>query len=308
MEGPPGVGKTSLIASLAGATCHKLIRINLSEQTDLADLFGAHLPQEDGHFAWVDGPLLRAFKEGSWVLVDELNLASQPVLEGLNACLDHRRCATIPELGIEVKVSPECRFFGAQNPSIGGGGRKNLPRSFLNRFTQVYVDQLSDDDYQAILNGLFPNVDSEILTSMIQFNAKANLLFPGSVVYNLRDMTRWVELLNNSNDNPGRFVFLIYAARLSKEQQRSKVYNCYEKCFDTEKWPLYVPNGFPSYHRDKVKFGHASLDLTPFSPLFGSPNSISNYSIHAWLPAAECIVNCCQKGWMTILVSVVSFR
>ncbi len=37
-----------------------------------------------------DGPLLAAVKAGHWVLLDELNLASQPVLEGLNALLDHR--------------------------------------------------------------------------------------------------------------------------------------------------------------------------------------------------------------------------
>ena len=37
-----------------------------------------------------DGPLLRALKGGAWVLLDELNLASQSVLEGLNAVLDHR--------------------------------------------------------------------------------------------------------------------------------------------------------------------------------------------------------------------------
>ena len=59
-------------------------------------------------FAWRDGPFLKALKSGDWILLDEvnsfilfsslyiqvlsyqMNLASQSVLEGLNACLDHR--------------------------------------------------------------------------------------------------------------------------------------------------------------------------------------------------------------------------
>ena len=40
LEGSPGVGKTSLITALANATGNNLTRINLSEQTDLVDLFG----------------------------------------------------------------------------------------------------------------------------------------------------------------------------------------------------------------------------------------------------------------------------
>ncbi|KAJ3084604.1 hypothetical protein HDU99_010346 [Rhizoclosmatium hyalinum] len=75
--------------------------INLSEQTDLMDLFGSDLPVEGGkggEFAWRDGPFLSAMKTGQWVLLDELNLATQQVLEGLNACLDHRASVYIPEL------------------------------------------------------------------------------------------------------------------------------------------------------------------------------------------------------------------
>ena len=37
-----------------------------------------------------DGPLRAAVRSGAWVLLDELNLAGQTVLEGLNAVLDHR--------------------------------------------------------------------------------------------------------------------------------------------------------------------------------------------------------------------------
>ena len=75
LEGSPGVGKTSLILSLAKISGHKLVRINLSDQTDLSDLFGTDLPEENeaaGRFAWRDGPFLTALKEGHWILLDEV--------------------------------------------------------------------------------------------------------------------------------------------------------------------------------------------------------------------------------------------
>ena len=65
LEGSPGVGKTSLISALASATGHKLVRINLSEHTDLMDLLGTDLPVEGGkpgEFQWCDGVFLRALK------------------------------------------------------------------------------------------------------------------------------------------------------------------------------------------------------------------------------------------------------
>jgi midasin len=129
LEGSPGVGKTSLIENLAAVSGNRLVRINLSEQTDLTDLFGADLPVEEDatlstnagpQFAWRDGPFLQAMKNGDWVLLDELNLASQQVLEGLNACLDHRGVVYIPELQREFDCSPTFRIFAAQNPQSQG--------------------------------------------------------------------------------------------------------------------------------------------------------------------------------------------
>lgn len=60
------------------------------------------------------------------------------MLEGLNACFDHRSEIYVPELGMTFQVQHEkTKMFGCQNPFIQGGGRKGLPKSFLNRFTQV---------------------------------------------------------------------------------------------------------------------------------------------------------------------------
>jgi len=73
----------------------------------MMDLLGSEYPiasstnddeDDDIRFHWCDGVLLQAIKEGHWFLIDEMNLAQQSVLEGLNAILDHRRTVYIPEL------------------------------------------------------------------------------------------------------------------------------------------------------------------------------------------------------------------
>ena len=73
-------------------------------------------------------------------LTSQLNLASQSVLESLNSVFDHRGRLFVPELGRYFDVDRErTKIFACQNPVQQGGGRKGLPKSFLNRFTQVIL-------------------------------------------------------------------------------------------------------------------------------------------------------------------------
>lgn len=108
-------------------------------------------------------------RRGHWVILDELNLAPQSVLEGLNACLDHRASVFIPELGEAFDCASTFRVFGCQNPLQQGGGRKGLPKSFLNRFTQVWMEELDDHDMQLIIASQFHTLASEMITRMIRF-------------------------------------------------------------------------------------------------------------------------------------------
>ncbi|KAJ3897136.1 P-loop containing nucleoside triphosphate hydrolase protein [Lentinula edodes] len=174
LEASPGVGKISLITALAQVSGHELCRINLSNPTDLIDLFGCDLPVDGGKSgepAWKYGEFLRALQEGWWVLLDEMNLASQAVLEGLNAVLDHRGSVYIPELDRTFIKHPAFRIFAAQNPLSQRGGRKDLPKYFVNRFTKVYVDQLLPSDLRLVCQYLHPKVDTKLLEPITAFNS-----------------------------------------------------------------------------------------------------------------------------------------
>uniref|UniRef100_A0A8C9MGW1 Midasin n=1 Tax=Serinus canaria TaxID=9135 RepID=A0A8C9MGW1_SERCA len=314
LEGSPGVGKTSLVAALAKASGNCLVRINLSEQTDVTDLFGTDLPVEGGkggEFAWRDGPLLAALKAGHWIVLDELNLASQSVLEGLNACFDHRAEIYVPELGMNFHVQHKTtKIFGCQNPYRQGGGRKGLPKSFLNRFTQVYVDPLSAEDMKFIGKTLFPAIDKTIIAKMVAFNNKIEKEVMaekkwgqkgGPWEFNLRDLFRWCQLMLVDQSpgcyDPGQHVFLVYGERMRTREDKEKVISVYRDIFGQE---ADVYTGTREFHISpyNVQIGYSVLSRGNYIPHSGRTLSLLHHS----LQSLESIMKCVHMSWMVILV------
>ncbi|XP_059609312.1 midasin [Phlebotomus argentipes] len=268
LEGAPGVGKTSLVVNLAAATGHKIVRINLCEHTDLADLFGTDLPADDhslelfgvkdqgvndaparGAFVWRDGPLLAALKApDTWILLDELNLAPQSVLEGLNAILDHRGEVFIPELNKTFKLGAKTRIFASQNPLKQGGGRKGLPQSFLNRFTKVYLRKLRQEDLLHVIQAQYSNL-GDLPLKMVRFSeildkGVENLEFGlrgGPFEINLRDIMRWCDFISNPETGFGQedidvmIVYekmkIVYGERMRSEADKMFLRKAFSEVF-----------------------------------------------------------------------------
>jgi midasin len=310
LEGSPGVGKTTLVASLARALGKPLTRINLSEQTDLTDLFGSDVPVEGGdvgHFAWRDAPFLQAMQRGDWVLLDEMNLASQSVLEGLNSCLDHRQQVYVAELDQTFRRHPDFVLFAAQNPHHQGGGRKGLPASFVNRFTVVYADSFSDADLNSICTKLFPRTPLEQTSKVVDFISKLNWAIDhdrefanigGPWELNLRDILRWFQLANRGDVQipSGYLLENIISQRFRTQKDRSVISEIFEQSFGN-------PTPDKSYyHNLTMETFQVGLAEMPRRKIEQSIVESSIKILPAHLPIFESLIFCIERAWPSILV------
>lgn len=314
LEGSPGVGKTSLVSAVSNRLGHRFVRINLSEQTDMMDLLGADLPVESGEageFAWSDGPLLHAIKSGAWVLLDELNLANQSVLEGLNALLDHRAEVFIPELNATYKCAKGFRIFGSQNPLQEGGGRKGLPKSFLNRFSRVYMDPLRREDLLFIGETLYPRLNPELLDRMVSFleemdfhSTRQNATFGivgGPWEFNVRDLLRWCESVTSPSDActdysvARHYADMLFTKRVRTPADRVVVRSTLAKYFTEKSWKPTLPLSLGS---NNVKIGYVSIGRKIGSPHFSHDYVLLPSLVEILDPLVECV----SKGWMCLLV------
>ncbi len=191
LTGETASGKTSLIKHIAYLTGNSCLRLNLSSLTEKLEFIGGFSPNEAGILVWRDGILVKAMKQGHWLILDEINLCPAQILERLNSLLDDDRFLTITEHDNEKLIRPDeyerqkellgsnkdrilCerdgmeyllfdnvkifrihsafRLFGTMNPAEGKySGRKEFSPALMNRFRVKWIDELSQDDIRIIV-------------------------------------------------------------------------------------------------------------------------------------------------------------
>ncbi|PIC35238.1 hypothetical protein B9Z55_014659 [Caenorhabditis nigoni] len=308
LEGAPGCGKSSTVMALAQLTGNPITRLNLSDQTDLSDLFGSDVPvlTEDGTmtFRWEDGPVLKAIKKGEWILLDEMNLASQSVLEGLNACFDHRKVLYIAELNREfvIPATSNCRFFACQNPRVQGGSRRALPKSFVNRFTNIYTNDLTKEDIVIVLNG----VDEKNLLSDEQQRAMVTIseqcekesergtLLGGPYSFNLRDLLRWYDLIA-AGRSLGEGFELVYMARTRREEDKELIRSIYEKTMNEK---LVSRSVLLTVDVKDMRIGKCTLKRNAQT----TPIASNRRLLASQMALMHSVATCVELNWLTLLV------
>ena len=138
LEGETSTAKTSSILYLAAHLGQPVLRVNLHGQTDTGELVGRYVPDAtSGGWRWQEGLVLRAMREGCWLLLDELNLAEPQVLERFNSLLEREPALVVNEHEGEriagEAIHSDFRIFGTMNPAEYAG-RSALSPAWRDRF------------------------------------------------------------------------------------------------------------------------------------------------------------------------------
>jgi midasin len=249
LQGPTSSGKTSLVQYLASVTGHEFVRINNHEHTDLQEYLGSYITDASGKLVFSEGVLVKAVRNGYWIVLDELNLAPSDVLEALNRLLDDNRELFVPELQETIKAHPNFMLFGTQNPPTHYGGRKMLSRAFRNRFIEIQVGEIPDDELSQILVDKCDiplSYASKMVEVMkeLRMHRQSSRVFAGKHGFiTPRDLFRWAERYKHQEDisNNKRFGqykeflakdgYYLLAERVRDEDEKSVVQEVLEKHF-----------------------------------------------------------------------------
>jgi len=134
MYGPPGTGKTSVVE----AAFPDIVTVQGDSDTIVDDFVGSYVPTPDGSFAFVDGPLVTAMREGRALFIDDATLIPPPVLAVVYPAMDGRRQVTVKaNKGEVVNAAPGFYVVAGHNPGVHGA---ILSDALSSRFAaQIHV-------------------------------------------------------------------------------------------------------------------------------------------------------------------------
>ncbi len=172
LKGPTGSGKTKLAETLSETMNRPMYQINCSVDLDAESLLGFKTIQtnENGsqEIVFIDGPVIKAMKEGHILYIDEINMAKPETLPILNGVLDYRRKLTNPFTGEVVNAAPGFNVIAAIN--VGYIGTLPMNEALKNRFVVIQLDYIDGDILSDVIKQQSQLSDDIMIQKIIKFN------------------------------------------------------------------------------------------------------------------------------------------
>ena len=171
MTGPAGCGKTMAAKSLVNSLDRPDFYFNLGATQDpRGTLIGnTHFEKSKGTY-FSESLFVEAIQTpNAVILLDELSRAHPDAWNILMTVLDYgQRYLRLDEQNNQstIKVAAGVTFVATANIGNEYTSTRVMDKALMDRFTIVEMDVLSEEDENSLLNYMFPNVDSTLLSNV----------------------------------------------------------------------------------------------------------------------------------------------
>ena len=215
ISGPTGNGKSTMVEQICAKHKRPLIRVNLNMMTDEEQLIGSKT-LEDGNVEVVEGPVLIAMRNGTTLLLDEIDAGSantllclQPILEGKPYYFKLKNEMIVPANGFNILATANTKGKGSDDGRYIGTNVLN--EAFLERFAVTF-----EQEYPAA------KVEVKIIKNLMTSFECLDEEFAENLV-------KWAEAIRRTFEDGGvdetittrRMIHIVRAFAIFKNQQKA---------------------------------------------------------------------------------------
>lgn len=183
MSAPPSSGKSLFLSHLASVLFPEekdlIITVHLADTSlDPRSLLGSYVssPTQLGSFEWKDGVIVRAMKEGKWLVFQDIDKASlevlgliKPIAESIcpGNWIGARAIVEVPNKG-RVQASERFAIFATRSVIRSHNGRiPDLVFYGAHKFHEIIIDEPSLDEVEMIICAKFPKLGVSLTRAVI---------------------------------------------------------------------------------------------------------------------------------------------
>lgn len=215
ISGPTGNGKSTMVEQICAKHKRPLIRVNLNMMTDEEQLIGSKT-LENGNVEVIEGPVLIAMRNGTALLLDEIDAGSantllclQPILEGKPYYFKLKNEMIVPKDGFNIFATANTKGKGSDDGRYIGTNVLN--EAFLERFAVTF-----EQEYPSA------KIEVKIIKNLMESYSCVNEEFAETLV-------KWAEAIRRTFEDGGvdetittrRMIHIVRAYAIFKSEKKA---------------------------------------------------------------------------------------